>query len=576
MGKDNVFDRLVKDLSSEERRKMIEKMEENINVSQDPLVFSVENESAKSMEDEYALLSWLDKVVIFLKKLFFHQDKLELTKNIVVGRIYRQVVSVNPGLIDIKHQSFSGKVSEMIDDLKDSVDFLKSPLSICFSMDKVSFYSLMGQLEFPSLFEELKNRIDPWAFSKSNPSLDIQELRRRLGEDLDNLLLKISRDDRRRMTEQIRTLNQLYQLSVYPFSQIHSQFLESSEGKALSASFESLKVPLTELASVLRSFQNPPTVKLLEAVFLLYYKQIAVEEESLKEQVEEGITRCEALIQKIRNFYQTMPLGDILRIIHEDPFFTAGTTVGGEDWFYFFNQYWQDSLSEKMRIFTRERKVEAAVSEMLRYWELPVLNYVKSYPRHDSLAAFPYSLAVLTTFFEENFQKKLFFPMKIILVDGSFYKKNNREDYERVFQEILKIPERIRWFEQYLSPEGEAGKKLVVAGRDFRKDKEELDRQILIIYNGINRDALTILDDALRSLWVMGKLMNGIVLGNGGAYDTISNLSELENGSGDDFRQSVMDAADDIHKIGSGLNDLVVLEREKMEDLLKEDNQQTQ
>lgn len=576
MGKDNVFDRLVKDLSSDERRKMIEKMEGNVSLSQESMVFDVENESIKSIEEEYRSFSWLDKLVIFMKSLFFHKDKLEITKSVMIDRIARQVMSVNPGLIDVKHRSVSGKMSEMVDDLRRSVDYIRSPLSMCFGMDKTLFYSLMGQLEFPELYEELRSKVDPWALSRAQPVMDVSSIRRKLGDDLDNLLLKISRDDRRRMTEQTRTLNHLYQLSVHPFSQVCSQFLESVEGKALSASFSSLAAPLTELASVLKSFRNPPSVKLLEAVFLLYYSQILTEEGALEERIESAIVRSEALIQKVRNFYKAVPLADILKIINEDPFFSVGTASGGEDWFYYFNQHWQDVLSDRMRIFNREKTLEGHVGELLRYWELPVLGSVRGYPLQDRLAAFSNSLAALITFHDENFQKKIFFPMKIILVDGHFYKKNNREEYERVFQDIVKIPERVRWFEHRVGPEGEAGKKIVEVGREFRSDKDELDRQMLTVYNGINRDALTILEDSLRSLWAMGKLMNGIVLGNGGTYDTLSNLSELGGRNSDEFRQTVINTADDIHKIGTSLSDIVNLEKETMEELLKEARQQAQ
>ncbi len=576
MAKDNVFDRLVKDLSGEERRKMIEKMEKNIDVSQEPMVFAVENDSVNSIQEEYSSLSWLDKLIIFIKSLFMHKDKLELTKNVMVDRIARQIVSVNPDLIDMRHRSVSGKMSEMVADLHESVDFIRSPLSVCFGMDKILFYSIMGQLEFPELSDELRIKIDPRALAKANPVMDVSGIRRKLSEELDNLMQRISREDRRRMTEQIRTLNHLYQLSIHPFSQITSQFLESTEGQALSASFSSLKTPLTELASVLKAFSNPPSVKLLEAVFLLYCSQVSSTEESLEERVEAGISRCEALIQKVRNFNRAVPLADILKVILEDPFYSAGTAAGGEDWFYFFNQHWQDVLSDRMRIFIREKTLEDHVNELLRYWDIPVLSYIKGYPQQDRLVAFSCSLAALATFNSENFQKVLYFPMKIILVDGNFYKKNNREEYERVFQDLVKISERLRWFEHYLSPEGDAGKKIMEAGREFRGGEEELGRQMLLIYNGINRDALTIVEDSIRTLRAMGKLMNGIVLGNGGTYDTLSNLSELGGGSSEELRQSIVNAADDIHKIGNSLNDIASLEKEKMEELLKEAQQQVQ
>ena len=71
MDKDNVFDRLVKDLSREDRLKMIEKIEQNIHVDQDPIDIHVENELTSTIEEQYAALNWLEKLVIFIKTLFF-------------------------------------------------------------------------------------------------------------------------------------------------------------------------------------------------------------------------------------------------------------------------------------------------------------------------------------------------------------------------------------------------------------------------------------------------------------------------------------------------------------------------
>jgi len=64
----------------------------------------------------------------------------------------------------------------------------------------------------------------------------------------------------------------------------------------------------------------------------------------------------------------------------------------------------------------------------------------------------------------------------------------------------------------------------------------------------------------------MGKLMNGIVLGNGGTYDTLANLSELGGRGNDELRQSIQDTADDIHKVSHSLQDLLNLEKESLDE----------
>ncbi|MDC7239763.1 MAG: DUF5312 family protein, partial [Spirochaetales bacterium] len=79
------------------------------------------------------------------------------------------------------------------------------------------------------------------------------------------------------------------------------------------------------------------------------------------------------------------------------------------------------------------------------------------------------------------------------------------------------------------------------------------------------------LEDAIDTLVLMGKLMNGIVMGNGGTYDTLANFSELGGRNNEDLRKSVAEAADDIHKINHSLQDIFNLEKEKMDELVQEE-----
>ncbi|QEN07769.1 hypothetical protein EXM22_07120 [Oceanispirochaeta crateris] len=575
MGKDNVFDSLVKDLSSEERRKMIEKLDENIHISREPLDLRVENEVVQTIEQEYKALFWLDKFIVFFKSLFLAKDKLEITKKIVIKRIARQVSQISPEFFDIKNHAITGEFCNLIIDLSNSVDFIRNPLTVCFEIDKNQFYSLMGQLEFPQIHQELSQNINPWEHSSRHPSQDIHSIRRNLTENLEACLSKISREDRLKMMEMTRTLNHMYQLSTYPFKQIVSQFPDSVDGTLMSASFSGLSSPLTELGSILKSFINPPSLKLLEAVFLLYYSLAGRNTgDSLEDLVSQGISRCDTLFEKIREFNKSVPFSDLLKVINEDPFFQISDRSGGEDWFYFFRQYWQDALNEQFRLFNREKVLEEAGNELLRYWDLNSLSFINGYGPTEKSAIFSYSMASLNTFFLHNYQKKLYYPMKIILVDGNFYKKSNRDEYDKMFQVLVKIGDRIKWFENSLLPDGDSGRKMRDVSHEFKDDKAESDRQIMKLKIGVNRDALMVLEDSLHCLFTMGKLMNGIVLGNGGSYDTLSNFSELGGRNNEELRQSVTEAADDIHKISHSLQDIINLEKEKMEEYIKEMNEQ--
>jgi len=567
MSKDNVFDQLVKDLSSEERVKMLNKLEQKIHVSQDPIEIHVENGAIRSIKDEYDGLSWLDKLVVLVKSFFMQKNKFEITEKVVIDRISRRIHYMNSQYFDLKKDAATGDFCQIVIDLANSVDFLRNPLSKCFGADKTMFYTLMGKLEFPGIHNRLDAELDPRAVSERNPSLDAQEVRRHLMDHLEQVISGITRDDRVRMMEQTRVLYQMFQLSLFPFQQILGTFPVSADGLPLPAPLSGLRKPLSDLADILRSFNRPPSVKLLEAVLFLYYSGMDQEAGfSLEETLERDMEKSEHLVARLREFNRTIYLIDLLKVLNEDPFYVPGDVGGGEDWFHFYRLYWQDRLAVSMKVFIRRKMIEAGKNELLRYWDFTDLLYLVNYNLSHDFGVFAVSMAVLNTFFHEVFQKTLYYPMKIVLVDGNFYKKNNRDEYEKTFQVMMKIGERIRWFENFLEPDGEGGMKIREIIHTGESKAEDVSLRMQQLYSSVNRDAMVIVEDSLNALFTMGKLMNGIVLGNGGTYDTLANLSELGGRGNDELRQSIQDTADDIHKVSHSLQDLLNLEKESLDE----------
>lgn len=564
MNKDNVFDRLVKDLSTQDRLKMLEKMEQKITVNQDSMEIHVENDTIGTIEEEYTALSWLDRVFILIKSFFFHLDKYELTKKHVLNAISHRIQYMNSLYFSIKKQSATNEFYNMLNDLSKSIDFIRKPLAECFNGDKIPFYILLGKLEFPDIHKRLEENLDPWAVSGNSPAMEVQDIRKRLTEELETAIQQISLDDRKRMMESTRILYQIYQLSLFPFHTLLGQFPVSPQGEILPASLSVLGSSLGDLGKILKSFHNPPSLKLLEAVFLIQYVNEDILENALEDAIGDSMVKTEHLIERIREFNRNIYLMDLLKVIMEDPFFTPDDIGGGEDWFYYYNQYWQDKLAGEMKAYVQKRMIEADKNELLRYWELGDVLVLNNYNPSQETNRYGVSVALVNTFFKEIVQKIMYYPLKIILVDGEFYKKNNRSEFEESFTSMMKIGDRIRWFEHFLEPEGEGGVKIRNAIHESAGNVETQNDLLEPIYAGINRDALLIVEDSLKVFFTMGKLLNGIVLGNGGTYDTLANFAELGGKSNQELRNSVQLAADYIHKMSHSLQDLVNQEKEAL------------
>ncbi len=562
MGKDNVFDRLVKDLSDGERLKMLEKIEEKVRISQDPMEFHVENGAVKSLDQEYNELSWLDKVVIFIKTLFLGKDKSELTKNYLIRRIQRQIQYMNSQYFNMKTESATKEFFEVLSDISKSVEFIKQPLADCFNIDKESFYILLGKLEFPAVYEELLDVADPEKVSSRNPSLETQQIRKILYGKLEETIARLSPDDRVRMMETTGILFHMYQLSSFPFSKILGHFPVNQNGEVLPASLSVLEKSLEDLGAVLNSFLTPPGLKLVEAVFLTEYAKLNQSELVLEEYLKTSMVKTEHLMGRIREFNRNIPVLDVLRIIKKDPFYLPEDIGGGEDWFYYFNLYWQNMAAGKMKVFSRKRTIEAEKNELIRHWEIDDISILNNYNTGRAFCYFSTTMALLKTFFKEIIQKKMFYPLKIIHVDGEFYKKNNRAEFNESFENLMKIGDKIKWFERYLEPDGEGGMRIREAIHNSGGNRETEQELLEPVFKIVNRESLNLLENSLNTLFSIGKLLNGILLGNGGTYDTLANFPDLGGRKNAELRVTVQEAADHVNKFSHTLQDILNLEKE--------------
>ncbi len=565
MHKDNVFDRLVKDLSSEDRLKMIEKIEQNIHVNQDPIDINVENEVSSTVEEQYKVLNWLEKLVIFIKMLFLKQNKYELTKKYMLHAVARRIQYMNSQYFNVKNESVTPEFFTIVSDLAKLVGHIRKPLEECFNNDKMMFYLLLGKLEFPEVHNLLESGLDPWRISEENPTMDPQDVRKNLTEEMESVIIRITKNDRVRMMESTRVLYQMYQLSIFPFHLLLGQFPASTEGGVLPAGLSLVANYLNELGSILMSFNKPPSIKLLEAVFLTDMAKEEDREMPMEESLKNSMVKTELLIGRIREFNRNIYLPDLLKLVNEDPFFVPDDIGGGEDWFRYYNQYWQDLIAEKMKKYIRRRVIDAGKNELLRYWDRADVLSLNNYNSRNPKNRYAVSIAVLNTFFNEIVKKVLYYPLRIVLVDGEFYKKNNRSEFEEKFEAMMKIGDRIRWFEHYLEPDGEGGMKIRDAIHKSAGNESVGEELLKPIYARINQDALIILEESLQVFFSMGRLLNGIVLGNGGTYDTLANFSDLGGKSNAELRESVQNSADHIHKLSFSLQD--ILNQEKEDDL---------
>lgn len=562
---DTVFDRLAREISRDERRHMLEQIDRTRHVPEEPLrLDDLSDGGTVVLDREFSMLPFFAKLRIVIVGFFSGKGRQKLTEEYLLRRLFRQVDRSAPGLLDFPRQLIAPELHRELTKLKAALDVFRGPLNVALDGDKESFYALLGKVEFEDIQERLETELNPDELEKQFPGEPPAEVKKRLDKTFDSILDDIVPDRRRRMLNHTKTLYRLRTLTRYPFERALQFFPATPDGSVAPASITELGDPLLELGDALHAFRDPPSTKLLEALYLFDAQdRIDDGKTDLEAEILDRMDRSHAALEIIRKFNAEIPWRPLLKILAGDIRYVPRTVGGGEDWFRIYRQFWKKRETLLYQEWADRRRQRELGVELRSIWgieEIPPLpGYGKSdfsdrvKPRHGG------SFAAIRTFYLEVFPGRLYHALNLVMIDGKFYKKDNRREYDDVFGRFLKTPDKIRAFEAKLRPDGDYGSRAVAARREIAEGPLR-DTLIADVVSDIDRDCQLILMPCLQDMRALGKLLGGILNGDGGTYDTLSNLSDIGGQGHATFRATLRSAEAIIVKSAEIISDSFDLE----------------
>jgi len=140
------FDKLIINLSSNEKKELLEKMEMTFELSQDPLSENnevIEN-GFQNFQQEYESLGVIQKIVLFFQSLIRQKDIPSVLKEHKV-HVLRKKYFGDCDLADFKNGLLNQNFYNELIKLKDPCRFFRKPLQKIFSYDnKHDFYAFIG------------------------------------------------------------------------------------------------------------------------------------------------------------------------------------------------------------------------------------------------------------------------------------------------------------------------------------------------------------------------------------------------------------------------------------------------
>ncbi len=565
---ESVFDRLAREISRDERRTLLMKIGDSQDLTEEPMrLDDASGGQPVILDREFAELSFFARIRIIIVGLFTGRSRHKLTEEFLLHKIQQKVERASSGLIDYRRELVSPKLYLSIAKLRSAMDIFRRPLARAMEGDKPDFYALLGKLEFEDIETRLEKEPNPESLSNVTPDLLPVEIKRQMDTIFDGILDDIVPDRRRRMIAHTTTLSRLKTLVRYPYDRILNLFPPGEHGAGGSASLMKLKDPLLELGDALHAFQSPPSTTLLETMFLFELQDtIADDNNRLELELTERMDRAAAALDIVRKINSDIPWTNLLKTLAGDIQYAPRPVSGGEDWFRVFKSFWKKRLSIKYQIWADRKRLSELLRGLTVLWGLELIPLIPGFrgvefpdniqPRHES------SLAAVRTLFLEVFQGRLYHALNLIKIDGKFYKKDNRREYDEVFGRFLKVPDRIRSLENRLRPDGEYGIRHSELRREASTGEDTADRLRDLVLH-LDRESQNIAIPLIGDLKAMSRLLKGILDGNGGAYDTLSNMSEIGGQGHDTFRVNLQQVRNIIEQSYELLSDLVNVEEKR-------------
>jgi hypothetical protein len=562
------INKLVSSLSLTERKELLSKLENQSLISKGPLYQDTDDSSfAGDVEQRFVKLSIFMRIWYYILGLFKSQSPLAVFKNRELVKLGKDVELRAPGFYNAARGFLLPPFYESLNKLKDNSRFFYSALDSGFSRDKGAFYGFLGSLEMEDIHARLVSDTDPAIIADKNPELSESALRQSAQKEFEDAILEISEGQRSSMYANARSLVCLKQLSSFLYDRLIMAFTDDRDLGGMVCNAAIVRDALINLNNILFSLKECPSMSLLESLFVFILQdQGAGAQTDVPNETQKLLTQAEIAIAAIRDFNRKIPLTLIARVAARDASLIPKALSGGEDWFLLYKDYWKRHIDGVFFAYfgnRRRRALQKSFADFFQGAELKFLENAESETNPDGLPVLHAdSLAFLLTFHAVVFMTTLNPFLRTVLIDGEFYKKDNKLEYTENYNELIKLDDVIRQLDGNLSPKGDWGMR-------YAQTKGEMSaltvkrRKLQIIQEEIDEQANTILERTGLALNGLVKVLGGIIAREpDGKYDTLSNLPRF-NGKGTEFSDGLGNAVLKLKEAVKILKDIGQLENGK-------------
>lgn len=452
------FDELVAGISSDERKYLLAKINQNREHSF-PLVQPAREETdGFTLDIKLNSESFLYKLFLWIRSLISKKHKLEIYNDDLIRTLARKINKNHPGIVDMQNGLILSLFYEKLKELKNAADFFKPYFNI-FNENPGKFYVFMSTFIAPEIASSINAEADPYSvpFEKEGT----KEVRSSLLKKLEGILKDIPQKSRAVMYDAVKSLNWLKRFSELPYMHFLAQFT-AIVSENYTCPFTNAQTDFNALASVLSDARSIPN-EALEALFLFPQRKggATVElDQDTEKSMREFLSKSAAGISMVQMFISTVPFFALGKVIFSDYDWQIETFGGAEDWFVKFKEEWKTVFDERWESWLRDRKKSQLADVLmekfgiLSFPELPYRPWANLWGgvpfRCEMTGGFLYWFA--TVKYEE-----IIGVLNVLVLEGVFLNNDNRAEFSEAMNKFAEINHQVQLFGESLNEKGSVG-----------------------------------------------------------------------------------------------------------------------
>ena len=453
------FDRLVENLSSEDRIEMLRKLKMN----GAPSVQFVEterysNEENVSLRIKYKSESIFYRLYIWFKSFFTKRSSEEVYNEDLLLNIAKQINRDHPGLINYHTKVLDSIFYDRLLALKNAADFFKGYF-LRIDENPGDFYIFLSTFVVPELSEKINSIVDPFNLPfETEPS---NEKRNELLHKLDEYLKNINTDTKNRLYKAVCSVNWLKHFSKLPYIHFSVQFTNLI-GNTYTCPYKNAKVDYDSFAAVFNDIQQLPN-EVLEALMLFSNNNNSKKANQLdvERSVKEFLMAANEHLTSIQMFISCVPVVRLGKFINKSYDWAPDKIEGVESWFKSFRSSWRKVIDLRWNEWIRERKKNMLSINLKEDFNLSEFPTMPNRPWLNLWTRMPFTCELTGGFmswFEEYCFDEILPVLNVVIMEGVFNNSENRNIFSEGLNNFVQSMTDIRELKAELCLDGEYGK----------------------------------------------------------------------------------------------------------------------